>query len=86
MSDLEQIALSTAENRKQLKAFLNEQRANLAPVVRNGFGKGKFDFENRCLIGDNGYRLQWKLRLRPEQPIDYKNQQTSRGIVVVISP
>lgn len=80
----EQMALAVASNRKLLRNRLNEARAVLVDSIRKTFGKGTFDFEKRQLIGENGYILQWKVRMRPELPESYQNQQTSRGCVVVI--
>lgn len=83
---LEQVAESVGENRKQLRNRLVEARAVLAREIREGFGKGKFDFERRQLVGENGYVLQWLVREYPDQPISYQNQQTSRGVVVCLKP
>lgn len=79
----EDAALQMASNRKQLKAYLTEIKLLLVRELREGFGKGAFDFENRRLIGDNGIILQWKLRQHPDQPESYPNQQTRRGYVAV---
>lgn len=83
---LEQIAETVGDNRKQLRNRLMEAKAVLADPIRKGFGKGTFDFEKKQLVGDNGYVLQWQIRLHPDQPPSFKNQQTSRGAVVCLKP
>lgn len=83
---LEDMALTLATNRKQLKQRLMEAKSVLVDRIRKGFGKGTFYFEERQLVGDNGYVLQWRVRMHPEQSISYENQQTSRGCVVCLSP
>ena len=83
---LEQVAVTVGENRKQLRQRLMEARAVLVREIREGFGKGKFDFERKQLVGENGFVLQWLVREWPDQPVSYKNQQTSRGTVVCLSP
>ena len=83
---LEQVAITVGENRKQLRQRLMEARAVLVREIREGFGKGKFDFERKQLVGENGCVLQWLVREYPDQPVSYQNQQTSRGSVVCLSP
>jgi hypothetical protein len=84
--NLEQVAVTVGENRKQLRQRLVEARAVLSDHVREGFGKGKFDFERKQLVGENGFVLQWLVRERPDEPVSYENQQTSRGTVVCLKP
>lgn len=84
--NVEQMAEVVGNNRKQLRNRLTEAKSVLVDSIRKGFGKGTFDFEKKQLIGDNGYILQWRVRLHPELPISYQNQQTSRGSVVCLSP
>lgn len=79
-------ALAIANSRKALRSRLMEAKAVLIDEIRKGFGKGRFDFEQRQLVGDNGYILQWKLRNYPDRPESYENQQTNRGIVVLLRP
>lgn len=83
---LEDMALTLATNRKQLKQRLMEAKSVLVDKIRKGFGQGTFHFEERQLVGDNGYILQWRVRMHPDQAITYENQQTSRGCVVCLSP
>lgn len=80
----EDLARQFGTNRKQLKTRLNEAKQCLVRELREGFGKGTFDFENKRLIGDNGVILQWQLREYPDRPESYHNQQTTRGNVVVL--
>lgn len=82
----EDLALTLATNRKHLKQRLHEAKAVLPSSIGKTFGKGTFDFEKKQLIGENGYILQWRVRLHPELYDSYQNQQTSRGTVVVLSP
>ena len=83
---LEEMARTLSQNRKQLKQRLMEARNVLVDAIRRDFGKGTFDFDKQCLVGDNGYVLQWQVRERPDLPESYQNQQTSRGTVVVRKP
>ncbi len=77
-------ALRVAADKKRLLARLKQARACLWPDFRSKFGKGRFDFEKRQLIGDNGIILQWRTREHPGEPEGYRNQQTNRGTVLCI--
>ncbi len=81
---IEQRALAIANNRTALRKRLNEARSVLTNPRQ--FGRGKFDFEKKRLIGDNGLALQWLLRPEPDQPPSYRNQQTNQGTVIVTCP
>lgn len=79
----EQLALEVAQNKKRLKQMLTEAKQLLTNEKRKLFQSPTFDFEQKCLVSTCGnYKLQWKLRHRPDLPISYSNQQTNRGIVV----
>ena len=78
-SRLEEAALKLAANRIALRQRLQEARSCLCREVAKEFGKGRFDFTGRRLIGGNGLVLQWQTRMDPDRPETYVNQQTSRG-------
>ena len=49
------------------------------------FSNSTFDFENKRLVSDSGrFALQWRIRLHPDQPESYENQQTNCGTVVFV--
>jgi hypothetical protein len=75
-------ALAVAADRKALHKRLQETRSCLTTEAKRGFGKGCFDFEGRCLVGNN-FTLQWQMRQQPDEPESYLNQQTNRGTVVI---
>lgn len=78
---LEEQALAIAADPRALRKRLQDTRSVLTDHFRRLFGKGRFDFAGRRLIGDNGLILQWQVRQKPDAPVSYHNQQTSRGIV-----
>lgn len=68
-----------------LRRRLEEVIPLLVPRLRNRYfpagHKPVFDFEARTLTGLHGGQLVWELRARPNAPVAYDNQQTSRGSV-----
>ena len=84
-SRLEGAALKLAANRTALRQRLQEARSCLCREIAKEFGKGRFDFAGRRLIGGNGLVLQWQTRMDPDRPETYVNQQTSRGCVVCVT-
>ena len=80
----EQKAIELSNDKMRLLKRLKDARYALSEGYRKGFGKGKFDFENRRLIGSNRVVLQWQLRDRPDLPESTLNQQTSIGIVIAL--
>ena len=84
MTRAEQEAFAVASKPVALRKRLLEARGVLTD--RKQFGKGTFDFAHRRLIGDNGLALQWSPRMEPDQPISYRNQQTTRGCVTLVCP
>lgn len=74
-------ALLVAVNRKALEKRLRAARSILELQTRRDFGRGRFDFKGRRLIGDNGMILQWQTRDKPNEPVAYQNQQTTEGTV-----
>ena len=76
----EQKALALAADRAALRRRLQEARSVL--TCRKEFGKGRFDFAGRRLVGANGLVLQWLTRPQPGRPESYHNQQTTRGCVI----
>lgn len=78
---LEKLALEVGNSRTALRKRLQVARGVLIGHFNRQFGRGRFDFANKHLIGDNGLFLQWQTRYYPDQPESYRNQQTSRGVV-----
>lgn len=82
----EQLALELANDRKRLRARLNE---TVGVLRKDRYAKffqrdcQRFDFEAKRLYGYGGFYLQWTLRLQPDQPESYENQQTSVGTVTL---
>jgi len=74
-------ALKLATDRKRLEKRLRAVCSVLELATRRDFGRGRFDFEGRRLIGDNGMILQWQTRDKPDEPVTYRNQQTTKGTV-----
>lgn len=84
LSHNERAALALASDPAALRRRLQEARSVMTD--RKRFGKGRFDFAGRRLIGDNSLALQWLTRLEPDQPESYRNQQTNRGCVILVCP
>lgn len=82
--DIEENARAISLDRIALFKRLRDARYCLVTQHRRTFGKGTFDFENKRLIGENGFILQWKMRQKPYEPEHYRNQQTSTGIVILL--
>lgn len=78
----EREALLLAADKKRLRKRLQDARSVLTTETARRFGKGKFDFAGRRLIGNNGLILQWQTRQFPNRPEDYNNQQTTVGTVL----
>ena len=81
MSPLES-ARQVAANPQHLEKRLRSSAACLVSPLRPLFTRAApFDPATRSLTSTDGrYRLVWKLRDKPDQPIDHDNQQTSIGI------
>ena len=77
-------ALILATSREKLEKRLREARACLVKDLKQRFGRGRFDFANRRLVGDNKLVLQWQTRPAPEKTVAYLNQQTTTGYVNII--
>lgn len=79
----EQEAIKVGSSKTKLRKRLMEARSVLLPKFRKQFTKqAEFDFENKMLISDDGkLALIWSVRERPDLPISYENQQTTRGSV-----
>ncbi len=84
MKTNEQLALELAVNNGALLRRLKDARSVLTPEFKVFFRRPIFDYENRCLIGTDGYKLQWRTRLEPRLPESYENQQTNVGTVVLV--
>ena len=79
----EQKALAISNNRTRLRSRLLGAKAVLDRGIALLFSKNTLDFENKRLISDSGrFALQWRIRLHPDQPESYENQQTNCGTVV----
>lgn len=62
---------------------LAETVSVLRDDLRKAFGRGeRFDFEAKRLYPAHGrFYLQWRVRLDPDAPESYENQQTNCGVV-----
>jgi hypothetical protein len=79
----EQKALALGNNRTRLRGRLMNAKAVLDRGMALLFSDNTFDFENKRLVSDSGrFALQWRIRLHPDQPESYENQQTNCGTVV----
>ena len=83
MDLIESAAIAVSNDKKRLFKYLMEARYDLIKSLRLKFNNARYDFNNKRLIGD-GYILQWQLRSDPTQPESYRNQQTSKGNIVLI--
>lgn len=82
MDDLEVLALESVSTRDKLRKRLLETKQLLLEENKRIFSKNKIDFDRKCMISDEGqYELCWQLREFPQEPISYRNQQTSVGTV-----
>jgi len=81
VGQIEQEALKLATDRKRLEKRLRAARSVMSLHVRRNFGRGRLDFLQRQLIGDNGMVLQWRTRRESDKPVSHLNQQTTVGIV-----
>ncbi len=78
----ERAARALASKPADLRKRLQDAKSVLTREYAKRFGKGRFDFHGKRLVGENGLILQWLTRMYPDQPISYRNQQTNRGTVV----
>ena len=78
-------AIALGNSRKRLRARLVDAKAMLDRGMALLFSSNTFDFENKRLVSDSGrFSLQWRIRLHPDQPENYENQQTNCGTVVFV--
>ena len=82
VSHAELLARAIADNPAALRARFSMTLEMFVPDVRKRFNNPRFDAETRTLIGD-GVMLVYHIRRYPDQPISYRNQQTSLGFVEV---
>jgi hypothetical protein len=83
MTTNEERSIALGNNRTKLRARLMGAKAMLDRGMALLFSNNTFDFENKRLVSDSGrFSLQWRLRLHPDQPESYENQQTICGTVV----
>ena len=83
MTPNEHSAIVLGNNRTKLRARVMQTKAVLDRGMALLFSNNTFDFENKRLVSDSGrFALQWRIRLHPDQPECYANQQTNCGTVV----
>ena len=68
---------------REIGKRLSDARSVLLRSYRAAFGKGRRD-GNRMYSDDGRLALEWRVRMYPNLPESYENQQTSRGTVVCI--
>ena len=84
MGNNERGAIQASKNRKWLLKRLLSAKSTLNRAVSVFHAPWKFDFKLKCLTSRNKKLvLQWQTRRFPEKPINYKNQQTTQGIVIL---
>lgn len=84
MNRLESLATESVATPAKLRQRLNAARGVLTDAFRRIFKDARFDFPNRRLLNlDGEYVLEWRVRMRPNEPEAYNNQQTSTGTVVL---
>ena len=85
MTTNEKQVIALGINRTKLRARLMCAKAVLDRGMALLFSENTFDFENKRLVSDSGkFSLQWRVRLHPDQPESYDNQQTNCGTVVFV--
>ena len=78
-------AIALGNSRTKLRARWMNTKATLDRGLALLFSENTFDFENKRLVSDSGrFSLQWRVRLHPDQPESYENQQTNCGTVVFV--
>lgn len=80
----EELAKELGASPKELRAEFRYVMSVMSDYWRTYFKKTTFDFDNKRLAGSDGYVLQWRTRRYPELSEMYENQQTSKGIVVLM--
>ena len=81
----EESAIALGNSRTKLRSRLMGAKAVLDRGLALLFSDNTFDFENKRLLSDSGrFTLQWRIRLHPDQPEGYENQQTNCGTVVFV--
>jgi hypothetical protein len=86
-TSIEWQAIELGCNAKKLEQFLLGSRQQLHRSVQKYFRSARFCKERRMLIGKSGYRLEWRKRDKPEEPIDeVNNPQYPVGVAVLTYP
>ena len=81
----EKKAMAVGNDKDLLLKRLNGAKSIFIGYIKKQFENAKFDFENKKLVGDNGYYLQWKLRKNPNIPTHRRNNdQSSVGFVELL--
>ena len=85
MKTNEEQATALGNSPTKLRARLMSAKSLLDRGMALLFSENTFDFENKRLVSDSGrFSLQWRIRLHPDQPESYDNQQTNCGTVVFV--
>jgi hypothetical protein len=85
MKTNEEQAIALGKNRRKLRARLMGAKTVLDRGMALLFSENRFDLENKRLVSDSGkFSLQWRIRVHPDQPEGYENQQTNCGTVVFV--
>jgi hypothetical protein len=86
MSERENMAIALASNKRQLERRLRESVSCLINELRALFRGARFCFKTKRLISVCGkHALEYRIRLNPDLPESYQNQQTTRGCVVYVA-
>jgi len=83
---LEDKARAFGKSWTKVQKALHSARGLLHNDYRSKFKDATFDKGKRRMVSADGtMALQWMLRSNPDKPIDYNNQQTSVGTVVLVT-
>jgi len=81
----EDTALELGNDKHRLERELRRSVYFLRRDVRGLFKRARYSFRAKRIISECGtYALEWRKRQNPDQPENYDNQQTSRGIVLLL--
>ena len=83
---LEDKARAFGESWTKVQKTLRSARGLLRNDYRSKFKDATFDKGKRRMVSADGtMALQWMLRSHPDKPVDYNNQQTSVGTVILVT-
>jgi hypothetical protein len=80
----EELAKELGASPKELRDEFRYVMSVMSDYWRTYFKKTTYDFKLKQLRGSDGYVLQWQTRRYPDLPETYDNQQTSKGIVLLL--